>query len=529
MLRFILLLIFPVSAFAAYPLMLNENETTEKSIAMCDGFERVNVGAFKDYCLGLVWQNNDKNTMKKPRSMVQLPNGQGFLIADMGGWDAGKGKVWWLQLNEKDGINQHQMTLLIDKLSLPHRIRLGDDGKIYLGEANKITRFTWATDRLINQQTVIDDLDYWKEHLHPLSQFIFDQQNNIIINAGAYTDDCLEQKDNGLCDYTSTVGLRLYKYDDKTDTWSKNYQQLATGLRNSMAIVQHQSGTLLQAENSIDLDSPNEPYEEINWIQPGKYYGWPYCYNNNAVVDEWRAAKNICANHQRPWTLIPPHVAPLDMIYYPDDGALAFLRGKLLLTWHGYRVVGNRLVAYDVDKRGLPLLGVKAKYFSDPLGNEIGYQRHRMKPEGGFSHIAQHTEIINEWESKSGIRPEGAPVGMMVADDGRVWIVDDKNGAILRLSQLQPGDELTDMPSVTSLSNNLNPTSKPREMPESIQRMFQSECSRCHTEIKGSLLPGSWSNELIKTRINLTNSRKMPLGASLTEQQLLQLNEWLDL
>ena len=54
------------------------------------------------------------------------------------------------------------------------------------------------------------------------------------------------------------AGIRRYAYlgDGK---WSPNFTVMAQGLRNSVAMVRHSSGTLLQAENSEDFPPADTP------------------------------------------------------------------------------------------------------------------------------------------------------------------------------------------------------------------------------------------------------------------------------
>jgi glucose/arabinose dehydrogenase len=67
--------------------------------------------------------------------------------------------------------------------------------------------------------------------------------------------------------------------------------------------------------------------------------------------------------HAKPARLLPPHSSPLDMLYY--DGAMfPELRGRLLMSWHGYRPAGARLVAFTVDSQGIPHATPKAHYHS---------------------------------------------------------------------------------------------------------------------------------------------------------------------
>ena len=46
---------------------------------------------------------------------------------------------------------------------------------------------------------------------------------------------------------------------------------------------------------------------------------------------------------------------------------------------------------------------------------------------------APFTELIGDWHKVNGVRPQGAPVGMTVASDGAIWLIEDKNQTIIRI------------------------------------------------------------------------------------------------
>ena len=46
---------------------------------------------------------------------------------------------------------------------------------------------------------------------------------------------------------------------------------------------------------------------------------------------------------------------------------------------------------------------------------------------------APFNELISGWHKVNGVRPHGAPVGMTVASDGAIWLVEDKNQTIVRI------------------------------------------------------------------------------------------------
>ncbi len=311
--------------------------------------------------------------------------------------------------------------------------------------------------------------------MHPLAHFTFDPRNgDLYINAGAPSDHCSvstegDAKDYRVCADDGGTGMAsilripgsMVAKPPKGGV--KFYEITAKGLRNSMAMAIHSSGLLVQGENSRDFPELDEPYEEMNLIdlsetKRGLHYGWPYCYNFHAVSPEWKYKENASSEtfklyrtpvdcsltnpkevgeYQAPYSLIPPHAAPLSALYYQGRMFDRELGGKLLMTWHGYQPTGHRVVAYDVDANGKPLLTStkeKATYSFDNKG--ACPSQKPFKPQGGLVQNASYTELIKKWDPVKGVRPKGAPVGMTVAADGSIWIVEDReNRTIVRLAR----------------------------------------------------------------------------------------------
>jgi mono/diheme cytochrome c family protein len=206
--------------------------------------------------------------------------------------------------------------------------------------------------------------------------------------------------------------IRAYDLDGPDHT-ATSFRVVARGLRNSMALaVSPTSGVLVQGENSRDaidkLDASlsdqegDLPHEELNVIQDGAHYGWPYCIDNGAPNPEYRGRVD-CSGYTNPALLLPGHVAPLGMAYYTGELLPAPYRGNLIVTFHGYREHGHRLVLVPVDARGAPGAG-------EPL------------------------DIVRGWEkSADGRDPQGAPVDVLVAKDGALLVTEDKNGDVLRV------------------------------------------------------------------------------------------------
>ncbi|WP_312406954.1 PQQ-dependent sugar dehydrogenase, partial [Brevundimonas sp.] len=198
---------------------------------------------------------------------------------------------------------------LAQGLSMPHTVARGPDGRIYVSEMNRIlTLDPDAADPAATVRTVIGDLPDNRLHdnRHPLSSFVFDDDGALLVNVGAPSDRCVDDRGrprttaSGACaDSAETAQVRRHAYLGN-GRWAEAGTVFASGLRNSIALVRHSSGTILQGENSVDLTTPDHPYDEINVLRPGGHYGWPYCVDLATPLPGWSAARARCGQRDRP-------------------------------------------------------------------------------------------------------------------------------------------------------------------------------------------------------------------------------------
>jgi len=424
--------------------MANQGSAAERRVAYaapsgtCDGYPRLSIGMAKGFCAGLVagpTRANASRTMLFPRDLVQLDDDT-WLVSDLGGWGTTRGAVWKLQAKAGE---PPKLSRLLGGLNLPHAISLGADGKVYVGEMSRIFRFdARAADPRKTIETVIADLPDNRLHdnRHPLSAFAFAADGALLVNVGAPSDQCLDargKRPGPLCPESESgeraASIRRYAPDGHGG-WSKDYTLYARGLRNSVALAVNRQGTVLQGENSYDFNDSRHPFDEVNRIEAGKHYGWPYCYDIGSPTPGWKATSTIrCASsaHTPPVLLLPPHSAPLSMLWY--DGAMfPLLQGKLLLSLHGFRATGGRIVAYVTDAQGVPVATKNARY--PVYGAE-------SRPYGVMP-SADAFVLTPGWDKVAGKRPQGSPVGLAVARDGAIWTVDDRAGVVIRIAADRP-------------------------------------------------------------------------------------------
>ncbi|MFT6427955.1 MAG: hypothetical protein ACJAVC_001228, partial [Brevundimonas sp.] len=359
-----LLVAAPVSARAAQGAYATDGD--------CGGRPMTSVRMAPGYCLGLVWQGARAEGPRMPRGLLALSNGD-WLVTDLGNWYPGNGAIWRLSFGPDSAPRWRR---LAQGLNMPHTAARGPDGRIYVSEMNRIlTLDPDAADPAATVRTVIGDLPDNRLHAnrHPLSSFVFDANGDLLVNVGAPSDRCVDARGQaranaaGACiDSAATAQVRRHAYMGN-GRWAEDSTVFASGLRNSIALVRHPSGTILQGENSVDLTTPDHPYDEINVLRQGGHYGWPYCVDLATPLPGWSAGQARCGQRDRPVALLPPHAAPLDLIYY--DGAMfPELRGRLLMSWHGYRRAGGRIVAAETDGEGRPLTDIGGRYAIYPRG-----------------------------------------------------------------------------------------------------------------------------------------------------------------
>jgi len=316
------------------------------------------------YCAGIVVtppEDFGARILRMPRVLLPLPGGKDFLVADVGQWDNSGGKVFRLTAERGQPAI---LTPVLTDLYMPHGIMRGPDDKIYVNESGRIFRFDpGAADPQATMETVIAGLPDTRIHfsLHPLSSFMFDANKDLLVAVGAPTDQCTKDDMPDGTDFCAqsegpekAALVRRYAYQGG-GKYTPDFTVMAQGLRNSVAMVRHRSGTLLQAENGMDFAPADSPFEELNVLHQGAHYGWPYCYEMGSTAPVWAQAHVMDCNgpaHTKPVRLLPPHSAPLSMLYY-DGKMFPKLRGKLLISLHGYRPAGARIAGLLLTRKPL--------------------------------------------------------------------------------------------------------------------------------------------------------------------------------
>lgn len=293
-----------------------------------------------------------------------------------------------------DGIAEVQ-TVAVAGLHRPHGLAF-HGGYLYIANTDGVVRVRLSTDgkAVRDAQRVAS---YSGGGGHWSRSIAFGADSAMYVAIGSTCNMCVERTPDRAA---------VMRFDEN----GGNGRVFSSGLRNAVGIAMHpvtkQIWVTQNERDNIEPDHEDLPPEEINILQDGGNYGWPFCYGDRVPSpDEKFHDPARCATTIPPALAMQAHVAPLGITFL--DRATAFpadWRGDALVAFHGS---WNR---------------------STPTGAKVVRVRIRDgKP-------VSYEDFISGWQGPNG-RRWGRPVDVLVYKDGSVLISDDAAGAIYRVTR----------------------------------------------------------------------------------------------
>jgi glucose/arabinose dehydrogenase len=210
--------------------------------------------------------------------------------------------------------------------------------------------------------------------------------------------------DNGMAAEQGRAQIREY------DIATGRLRTFATGLRNPVGLdFEPVTGALWTAVNERDEIGADVPPDYMTSVKDGGFYGWPYSYFGQHVDDRAQPQRpDLVAKAIPPDYALGPHTASLGLVFYQGASFPASYRGGAFVGQHGswnrkplngYRVV---FVPFAGGKPQMP-----AQVFLSGFLNDKGLV-------------------------------QGRPVGVAVAKDGALLVVDDVGGIVWRVAPQTP-------------------------------------------------------------------------------------------
>lgn len=300
--------------------------------------------------------------LSNPRVIIEESAGQ-FLVTE-----PSLGQVTRVHLDGK-------VEPFLIELDRPHGITLTKE-KLYIAETGRILAYDYIEGIATNKQVL---LDLPSGGRHWTRSIGIGPDNALYITVGSTCNICIEE------DWRITKMLR---YDFETQALT----EFASGLRNAVYFAwQPSSDRLFATEMGRDWLGDDLPPDELNMIEQGRDYGFPYCYGKNIVDPEYNLTTH-CESATSSTFNFNAHEAPLGIDFYNNDIIVA-LHG----SWNSTTPVG-----YEVIR----------------LTNESDFQ--------------ERESILSGFLRDSG-DSIGRPAGILTTSTNEILVTDDKQGILYRL------------------------------------------------------------------------------------------------
>ena len=250
------------------------------------------------------------------RMLRVTPNGD-VLVAS-----TSRGSIVWLAKDaDGDGQSDGRKTLL-ENLDGPNGLDF-HDGYLYVGEEEQIGRIAFDGDSVSGRYEVITaglpgGGGHWRKPLR------FGPDGLMYVVVGSSCNVCEEE------DERRAAMLRFTPEGEYLGIY-------ATGLRNSAGFDWSPlDGGLYATDNGRDLLGDDYPPCELNLIEEGAFYGWPYANADRDIDPDMGAGHEaLIASSMAPVFDFRAHNAPLGIHFLRGEQHPEALRGQALVALHG--------------------------------------------------------------------------------------------------------------------------------------------------------------------------------------------------
>lgn len=364
-------------------------------------------------------------TFTMPRLMRTAPNGDIFLA------DSGAGTIFVLRGVTSDGRAAH-----IEKFAtgLDHPFGIAfyparNPRYVYVGNATTIQRFPYKTGDLHAEgpaQTIVPNIPGYAQ----------------LMGGGHWTRDVVFTRD----DRSMLVSVGSASNIDNPDTHPREFHRAdileytpegkfievyAHGLRNCVGeAINPVTGSLWCSTNERDNIGNHLPPDYVTSVKEGGFYGWPWYYIGGhqdprlpepcadgtganpqlsapLTPEQGEHCKhvNLASKVIVPDVLVQPHMASLEMTFYPDSG-------NFPAEYHGWAFA--------------------AEHGSWNRANRAGYEVIAIPMHDGHAD-GSYEDFLTGFVTSAG-QVWGRPVGVTVGSDGALYVTDDGSRSVWRVA-----------------------------------------------------------------------------------------------
>lgn len=304
-------------------------------------------------------------------------------------------KIYAIKDSDGDG-EAEQKNIIDDGLNKPHSVEYFE-GDLYLGEENQVSVYRDITDEgtYSGREVLIDNLPSGNRLTgggHNTRTVVIGPDRKMYVSIGSTCNVCEEDDDR-------RASLMRYDLD------GSNGEIYATGLRNTVGYL-FDDGEIIGVDMGRDQIGDDIPPEEINIIEQGKDYGWPYCYGDGINNPEYPDRLSYCQNETEGSVFgMQAHSAPL---------GISMLSESAKATWPTEFSNGYFIALHGSWNRTIPT-GYKVVFVDKSNGEYEEYN------------------FLSGW-LESNAQAWGRPVDMTFDNLGNMYLSDDKTGNIYKIS-----------------------------------------------------------------------------------------------
>jgi glucose/arabinose dehydrogenase len=332
--------------------------------------------------------------LENPRVLLVMENGDVYVS------EREAGRVTMLRDTNGDGradVRRHVVTGLGEDLAGVHGLATDGERLFMVTDRELYVAGIGADGSVGEPERVIDDLPSGGQHPNRTMRYA---DGVLYLSIGSTCNACPEP------DEEAATMLTVNPV-----TWEREI--FARGLRNTIGFDFHpRTGALWGMDHATDWRGDNFPREELNLLQRGRHYGWPFCGEKQRVDPLMHAdppdgmgRTEFCRSTEPSVLEYTAHAAPMVMTFYTGDmfpgefrdDAFVAMRG----SWNRSEPSGYSVVRIRFDAAGQPT---------------------------GFE------EFVTGWLIEDGAAHFGRLSAVAVARDGALLVNDDHNGVIYRVS-----------------------------------------------------------------------------------------------
>ncbi len=302
-----------------------------------------------------------------------------------------KGDVVALPDRDRDG-KADKMEVVATNLVRPHSLAF-HKGFLYIATNPTVLKMKYANGKIEGTPVKVVDLPV-STTPHWTRTIGFGKDGKLYVAIGSSCNLCEDE------DQRRTT-IMVYNPDG---TGGRAY---AKGLRNAIGFDwDPKTGALWADDMGEDKQGEEKPADEINRIEDGKHYGWPYYIGANIPNSNLTNAKgSLKASDATPPAFeLQPHSSPIDLRFYTGKKFPVAWRGAMFVALHGSSPTAR--------KDRIPGAVVRV-VFKD--GKPAGVE-----------------DFVTGWMKDGQIM--GRPAGLITGADGALYISDDNKGFIYRVS-----------------------------------------------------------------------------------------------